>query len=29
MNIPEYRVEELIPAWKTVLDVAQATSKGF
>ncbi len=28
MNIPEYRVEELIPAWKTVLDVAQATSKG-
>jgi predicted nucleotidyltransferase len=27
MNIPEYRVEELIPAWKTVLDIVQVTPK--
>lgn len=28
MGIPEYRVEEAILAWKTVLDVAQATPRG-
>lgn len=28
MSMPEYKVEELVPAWKTVLDVAQATPKG-
>ena len=28
MTIPEHRVEEFAPAWKTVLDVAQATPKG-
>jgi hypothetical protein len=28
MSIPEHRVEEFVPAWKTVLDVAQATPKG-
>ena len=28
MAIPKHRVDEIVPAWKTVIDVAQATPKG-